>query len=606
MGEGTACSGFTRRRSPHWLCRAVVLVASLGSVSADERPGKPASAAEVLPGTTAVYLEMRDPPAFLRTVLEHPLRSRIEQLDAVRTAREQKPYLDFKAAVAIVESQLGRPWDKLLMQLAGRGLAYGADPATRGHALVVQASDDNLPSEFLSTILNLAKLDANQKGQSNPVRTAEYRGTTAHALGSARVAASGRWLIVASKDDLLKAVLDRCLDGPAASLAGVEAFATVRQARELDTAWGYLDLAALRRAGVAKNVFRSQADNALAELLLGGILAVLPQAPHATLSLHFDQESLQLGASLPFDRSWPGETREHFFGPQAQGTAPPLLDLDATLLSVSAYRDISAMWLRAGDLFDEKTNEGLAKADSNLATLFGGKDFGEDILGAIRPELQLAVTRQTFAAGRPAPAIRLPSFGLVAQLRDPATMQPELRRTFQSLIGFLNIVGAMNGQPQLDQEMQTTDAGQFLFARYLPDAKAKDPLGLRIHFNFSPSVAFVGSKFIVASTEQLARDLAQVGVPPAAGAEPKSPRIPNTVARAEFGAVRAMLADNRSQLVAQNMLKEGHTKEEAEKSVDLLLELIGWLDHAALRLDSSATDLQLSLEAATKPTQAGR
>ena len=46
-----------------------------------------------------------------------------------------------------------------------------------------------------------------------------------------------------------------------------------------------------------------------------------------------------------------------------------------TIVSLSSYRDVSAMWLRAGDLFNEQTNEELAKADSGLTTLFSGKDF---------------------------------------------------------------------------------------------------------------------------------------------------------------------------------------------------------------------------------------
>ena len=132
------------------------------------------------------------------------------------------------------------------------------------------------------------------------------------------------------------------------------------------------------------------------------------------------------------------------------------------------------MWRRAGDLFNEQTNEELAKADSGLTTLFGGKDFGEDILGALRPETQVVVARQVFAAGQSTPAIKLPAFGLVAELKDPAKMQPELRRTFQSLIGFLNVVGAMNGQPQLDLDMEKSDAAQFVTASYLPDPDAKD------------------------------------------------------------------------------------------------------------------------------------
>ena len=87
----------------------------------------------------------------------------------------------------------------------------------------------------------------------------------------------------------------------------------------------------------------------------------------------------------------------------------------------------------------------------------------------------MVVARQLFAEGQPAPAIKLPAFGVVAELKDPAKMQPELRRTFQSLVGFLNIVGAMNGQPQLDLDMEKSDAAQFVTASYLPDPNAKDP-----------------------------------------------------------------------------------------------------------------------------------
>ena len=80
------------------------------------------------------------------------------------------------------------------------------------------------------------------------------------------------------------------------------------------------------------------------------------------------------------------------------------------------------MWRGRGDLFNEQMNEELAKADSGLTTLFGGKDFGEDILGAFRPETQVVVARQHFAKGQPTPDIQLPAFGLVAEMKDPEKM----------------------------------------------------------------------------------------------------------------------------------------------------------------------------------------
>jgi hypothetical protein len=302
---------------------------------------------------------------------------------------------------------------------------------------------------------------------------------------------------------------------------------------------------------------------------------------------------------LPFDRAWAGEPREHYFGPQGLGAAPPLPATGDLLLALSTYRDVSGMWLRAGDLFDEKINDGIAKADSNLTTLFGGKDFGEDILGALRPGLQIVASRQAFAAGQPVPAIKLPAFALLATLKDPVRMQPELRRTFQSLIGFLNVVGAMNGQPPLDQEMEKTANGQIIVAKYLPDAASKDSLAQRIHYNFSPTIAFEGERFLIASCESLARQmLSPVAALAPSGIAPD--RITNTNVSVHFQVLRDILADNQAQLVAQDMLREGHTKEEAEQAARTLFDLIGSLDDATLRLDSSARDLRLEVRIALR------
>ena len=94
--------------------------------------------------------------------------------------------------------------------------------------------------------------------------------------------------------------------------------------------------------------------------------------------------SCDLSASALYDRTWAGESREYYFGPQGKGTAPQL--------SVDEPRDcvcrdqlprrFSHVAAGLEDLLSEQNNEELAKADSSLTTLFAGKDFGEDILGA--------------------------------------------------------------------------------------------------------------------------------------------------------------------------------------------------------------------------------
>jgi hypothetical protein len=180
-------------------------------------------------------------------------------------------------------------------------------------------------------------------------------------------------------------------------------------------------------------------------------------------------------------------------------------------------------------------------------------------------------------------------------------MQPELRRTFQNLIGFFNVVGAMNGQPQLELNVENTDDAEFVTATHLPDAEAKDPGSLKINYNFSPSIAFAGNRFVLASTKALAHSLATAS----ATKEPSGDdtRIVNTDAVLHFDVLRHILADNRAQLVAQNMLAEGHTTEEAEAAIGVLLELVGWFDQLALSLQTTPSELQATVHVNIKAVE---
>jgi hypothetical protein len=340
-------------------------------------------------------------------------------------------------------------------------------------------------------------------------------------------------------------------------------------------------------------LFEALTDNQLAEIIHGGILSTLKQTPYVTVDLMVTDQQVRLSASAPHDRGWAGDLREHYFGPQGMGAAPPRLTANEVILSIGAYRDISAMWLRAGDLLDEQANEKLAKADSDLSTLFSGKDFGEDILGAFGPEVWLVVVRQEFDEDQPAPAIKLPALGLVAHLKDPAKTKPELRRTFQNLIGFFNVVGAMNGQPQLELDMEKSSSLELVTASHLPDPDADDQRQLRINYNFSPSIAFAESRVAIATTKELAQTLAVAD----AAREPagEADRVVNTDAVLYFEALGDVFADNREQLIAQNMLEEGHSREEAEKAIGVLLELVDWFDQLELQLDTTPSELRASL-----------
>lgn len=576
-----------------WLLVTSGLLTSAPRLAAEER-----TAAQVLPATTLLYAEMTNGERVLDFVLEHPLYQQLAATDEYRKAVETKEYLAIKLAVSLVEANLGLTWRKAAEELTAGGVAMGFDATTEGAVLVARSSSETLPRQVLEQVVGLARADAQAKKRPDPIKTADYRGLQAYQLEKFIVVAHEHWLLAGSKGDTLKAVVDRLLDG-GENLADSPRFQEARQQKPEDAElWAYVNVGALREAGAAKQVFAGPKSNPLAELLLGGVFANLQQTPYATADLRLQADALRLGLRAPHDPAWNGEIREYFFGPQGEGKAPAWVPTEHTIFSLRTHRDLGTFWLRAGDLFNEKINDDFAKAESQLATLFSGKEFGEDILAAVQPEMQLLVARQQFSDAKVVPAIKLPAFAAVFELKNPDEMQPELRRVFQSLIGFLNVIGAMNGQPQLDLDMEKREDFQVVSANYLPNIAAPADQPTKIHYNFSPSVAFASGHFIVSSTKAFAQELAE-NVSQAARAADDVNASLNTEAILHGEPLRQVLRDNREQLISQNVLEKGHSREAAAHEIDLFLGLLEVAREARLQLLTKGQALELTLTITT-------
>lgn len=550
-------------------------------------------ASQLLPNTTVAYLEIAKPVTILNTVLDHPLNQRIQAMDVYKKAQMSEGFRGFLTGRKFFELQIGADWRPAIEALTVNGVYAGYDAATNGAVLLVRGKDEATMENFRAKILEMTRLRGGEEGE--PV---EYHDLLIYRLENGGAVVVRDWLVVTNKSELGKSVVDRLLDAAeervpeddATTLANNADFQAANETRQADShAWGFVNLNAVRDAGGAKKAFEDKAENPLAELLIGGLQSTLKHSPYISADLRVASSGIALQFSTPWQADWIPEEREYYFGPDAEGSAPSLPELPGTLMTLATYRDISQMWLRAGDLFDEQINDKLAEADSNLSTVFAGRDFGEEILGSLEPQIGLMVVRQSFENKTPIPAIKLPAFALVMKLRDPETMRPELRRTFQSAIGFFNIVGAQQGNPQLEMDMQKNGDVDMITSRYLPEKKDKDSTSAPIIFNFSPSVGFSGDRFVLASTAELAQQLSE-----AADSESTQTGV-NTSLRLFVPAISESLADNREQLISQNMLEEGHSREEAEAAIGLLFEIVRCFQDAGLELAHVDQKLSLAL-----------
>ena len=60
--------------------------------------------------------------------------------------------------------------------------------------------------------------------------------------------------------------------------------------------------------------------------------------------------------------------------------------------------------------------------------------------------------------------------------------------------------------------------------------------------------------------------------------------------------VKKILADNREQLIAQNMLEEGNNRKEAEGEIDAILDIVGLFKNLRGKLANMSGQLEFALE----------
>jgi hypothetical protein len=554
------------------------------------------SAFDLLPDSCLAVAQMQHPDRLLTTLNEHNIWKNIQKHPQYTEAIANPGYMMFLGIRAHLETQIGMKWRKAFDTILGGGITIGFDPDTEGIVVLVRSTDAGKLLSTAKTLIELGRSDARLKG-NEPLPEHDYREITIYGKKDGSFAIVGPWLVISNKDELGRNVLDTLIDGSRTSIKDNDNFAAAQNSINGEpTIWNWVNLGTIRHAGYAEGIENNQTANPIVELLAGGFLTNLRQTPYVTASFYMTGEATRLVFAAPHDNAWVEEFRKYWFGPDSTGAADPPLETESTILSISTYRKVSEMWLRAGDLFDERMNDELAKADANLTTFFAGKDFGEDVLGSFGPEIQVLVNRQNFKNLLPKPALRLPSFGLAGHLENAEETRTELRRTFQSIIGFLNVIGATQGNPQLDQDIDIYRKNKIYTASFIPEPDEKESERARIQFNFSPSLAFADDRFFITSTKQLAKDLIDVAM------ENRTTQgeTTNTTINLNAKTLGEALGDNRDQLVAQNMIKKGQTREESQSEIGMLLELLDLFEGLSFDVKTTGGELKLELSIQTK------
>ncbi len=118
----------------------------------------------------------------------------------------------------------------------------------------------------------------------------------------------------------------------------------------------------------------------------------------------------------------------------------------------------------------------------------------------------MVVAEQRYDEKTGTPAMKLPGFAVIMQLRDPAKFELVMKEAWQKAIGLVNFTRGQKALPGLIIDSATHNGTTYTTSFFsVADEENKDAVDIR--FNFQPALAIAGDRLIMSSSDPLVRDL---------------------------------------------------------------------------------------------------
>jgi hypothetical protein len=218
-----------------------------------------------------------------------------------------------------------------------------------------------------------------------------------------------------------------------------------------------------------------------------------------------------------------------------------------------------------------------------MGIFFTGRDLTQEVLAETGPEIRFVVAQQEYDPDIGTPAIQVPAFAAVFRMPHPDKFGRIMEEAWQKAVGLINFTRGQQALPGLIIDRPTHGDTRYTVA-YFSASGEGDKSALDMRFNFRPALAMPGEYLILSSTSALADDLID--------ALEKETARPNGVTHSlvELNGTQlaSILEANRENLIRQNMVEEGNTREQAEAQIGMILLALEQL--AGVKLDVGAKE----------------
>jgi hypothetical protein len=565
----------------------------LAALTAITTAAAPVSAAErkhpleFVPDSARIVVSVENPRSLAEAALALDAVKQAEPLAPVRAVLDSATARRVFQMLSYFEKELGAKWPELLDQLAGDGVALGAQFGDKAPALLVLRGTDEKQVEKAYALL-FRVLEEELARQGTPLRPVKEQrdGHEVARIGNdVHTARVGATVFVSNKAEALQAGLDLALkQGSGEPVAGKKALSDARKLLPKDPlAWVWINFAAVKESKEAKDFFDATRQDFLQTLVVGSTIDCLRRSDFVAAGLYREPGGFRLAVRLPAGRdAFPPEFALHV-PPAGTPGSLPLLEPPGVLYSQSFYLDIGAGWKHRDKLINEEVRKQIEEGEKQVSKFLPGSVKLGELLEMWGPYHRIVVANNDTLPYKTQPSDRLPAFAYVTAMRDP-----KFGQSVESIIRGAAIL--VTFQFGLKSVEETHDGVKIVGYRFPEDKPlANDPGGLR--FNFEPCFAVVGDQFIAASTIAMCKKtIAEVK----RTAEKSGGAAVWRACAYAVGAASA-LASLPEPLITDAILEQGVGIEEARKQVNELVAWLRTLGTARIEIDERDTEYQFDV-----------
>jgi hypothetical protein len=576
------------RHGSSWLAGLLLVVNAVPG-----RADAPATAdpLRLVPAQADVILKVEQPRQLVETLTTLEPLQPIYQLQVVREYLDSTNARRLNQLLSYFEKELGVSRLEMLDRLAGGGavaaVKFAPDPVPA--LLVIQGKDEELLRRFIKLAVEVVEQELARQDNKGRPETTTYRGIDGLKFGDklflARVGAA---LLIGSTAQTVQAGIDLHLDGEQNSLLRSPRLAEGRQLLTgTPLLWLWLNFEKAREQPKFKVVFDTFTTDPATALFFGGLPDVLRRTPCLALGLFKETDGFALRLRYPRGRDGMGEAAQLVL-PGPDNEAPPLLEPKNVAFSASYYLDLHRAYTNRTKLLNAQAQKGLQELEKKTGPVLGGK-LGEILSQAGAHQRLIATAQDKSTFYKRVPPQRLgAAYAVVQEMRDPA-----FAKSVEGILRAVSLFGiAKFGLKSFEDKVGDVT---LVCYRFSEETEVKeDKLGIR--YNFTPCFGAVGNQFFVSSTVELGRELVGL-LQKEAGRREKS--TSGVRAQLYFAGQATGLRYNPEQAMAQAMLTQALTAEDARKQAALLVRVLEGLGTARLETsyDANVTryDLRLTL-----------